>query len=826
MYFKLPQAPQIIKVADDFAHLSNITSTGDLNFEFTYSASSADVIKHNVSKVTVTVVTHAVKPKRLMGNTRRGAVDSRSLVTNIRTAISDAKTLRHDQLNYVIASVDSDVVSLISCTAVPQLRAGVSAAEIPAFAHPRLVLVTAGDVKRNNDPRPVLQRATNSVAVPDIQESGDLAKHEDIHALSIRMLTKMGQDPSQALSLTPRTSSEYATHNGLSNTSRAVERTTDPASRLLNTRLFSSMVTLPPTTTDDIQDVDRVQVLQRTSDDELLVTVNMLVPKEGLVLDGSPVGHVLVTFDVIGRAGGMKVCSLTRTLNISKHVQAFNLPKVPPTVRVASSSGDLVGMIEITQADRSATAVKVFRKRLWSSSADVDKYALVGTYGLTAAQGAISVPIDVPETSPVIYRVIAIGQQSAMSYEYTNVVVSPARHTSIAATTIDVTQTDTGIGVSVHNLPTDAVALYVLKWNMTTFDRKPTILNDDVFFIDSTTRSADVVSTVDGVVSPGNVYQYSARIVYHDGNVKDFGQAVLEFLDPQNGLVNVRYTNLNVISDVTPNVTFDLTIDINSTNLDQVKHMLALQGMSEIFAGDVAAQRDELAKIIAYSVDRIDTTSGERESFRTLIDRHFDDAALRKNQAVKPLVYGRSYRYEVCPQLRAPETMFNDLVKTSKDPTTLKSYSYSPAKFLHPLALNAGTIVSSKGAAQRYVKDPMGFGAIGDVTSIEVSLNALPISLNNVRAARFDRHFNNITWNVMGDMSRIDSFVVMKEVHGMRTVLGKVHSQSQSGMCQYVHKITNDDVGELRYVIQPVMGDYVRSPETVTNSLIIEGATS
>jgi len=826
MYFKLPQTPKVLNVDDDFAHLLTVAANGDLNFEFEYSISQDDVVKYKVQKLTINVATRVIPPKPLFGNSQRGVIDTRSLVSNIKSTTIDAKTKQQQQNAYVIASVDCDIAALINNDIMPQLQAGVPLSSIPSLNHPRLTLVSASDTKNNNNPQPVLQTVTNSKAVPNQKASRAASAAANTKALSVEMITRQGLDPSHALNLTPRSSSEYATLGGLSNTSTMQELITDPAAQLMNARIFPVTTSIPPTSTIDVADADGVQVLQSVTNGVLFAKINVLIPKAKLMLMGKPVTQVFVEFDLISSSNGMKINTINKTLDLQKHILVYHTPKTPPQLSVTIPPRSYTGTLEIKQVDTSAVGIVVYKKTLWATNADTDSYNLVGSYQLTSKQQSTKISVDVPTYSSVVYRVIPTGQQPAKGFEYTNVVIKPGRYSPISASVVTVTQIDKGVEVSVRSLPTNAVAVQLLRWNMTTFDSSPTFLNNDVCFIDDASRAADLLTTIDSTVSQDNIYKYAARIIYKDGNVKDVGAAVIEFLQPQNGLVDVQYTNLNVTNDSTPNVTFDLSFNVNSTNMDQIKQMLANQGMSDIFSGDVATQRDELAKLLAFSIDRVDLTSGERESFRIMTATHFDDDALRKNQAIKPLVYGRNYRYEIYPMLRAPETMFDKFVKTSTDPTTLKTYTFSPAKFLHPLALNKGTIVSTNGASQRYAKDPMGFGTVGDVTTIDISMNLLPISLSNVIASNFDRYLNLITWTVVGDITRIDSFLIFKEVHGIRTPIGKSHSQFSSGMCQFMHEITNDDVGELFYVILPVMNDYNDAPEVKTNTLTIESAPS
>jgi hypothetical protein len=312
------------------------------------------------------------------------------------------------------------------------------------------------------------------------------------------------------------------------------------------------------------------------------------------------------------------------------------------------------------------------------------------------------------------------------------------------------------------------------------------------------------------------------RLIYVDGATADFGDATIEFIKPSPGEVDTRIENLNVSHDQSPNVTFTVTTLVVDTALDAVKKMLELQGAQAYFAGDIANQREQLKKLIAHQVHRMDLTTGHVDNFGILTGPDFNDNALRKNQAVSPLVYGHKYRYIVYPLLRRPETLFDSFRKDAVDAVTKKPYAFSPAKFLHPFTLSRGVIVSSRGIALRQAKEPMAHGIIGSIASVEVSFDQDTAQVVDATASNFDRYLNVVTWRVLGNPFQVDHFLVMKQVHGIRTMLGKTHSEFVNGSCQFVHQISKHDVGAMQYIITPVYNDYRLGTQAITNTLIVE----
>lgn len=823
MYIRLQNKTHILDVPDTFARLVSVLNNGDLQFEFTYSISQSAFVSKKASRVQVTVNSRNIAKKSLMGNSQRGSVDTAGLVTNIRTAVIDAQTAASARLSYQITTRASDVTARINNEVVSQLRSRVPMSQIQSMNRPRLALVPASSIKEKNDPQPILHRVVNTYAVPDFQQQLTSSLGEDPRSLMREMIFRQGLDPSHIFNLASRAQSEHASHGGLLNPQLANERTTDPATRLLNFFLFPPVINIPATSTDHVSDADMVNVLKTVTSDVVDVPVTVIVPNSRLMLERSPLTQIYVTFDLIDSESELPIDSVIKVLDLSKHLQVYYTPRLPPKVKASASEISSRVNLEIKQVDPGATEVQVFKKSVWIASAESDSYTLIGTYPLTAQDQSLLVQVDKPLQSSALYRVISRGKQSMQSFEYANVAIKPARYAADRSIALSAIPVDTGVKIEIRHIPTTVVAVQFLKWNLTKFDSKPSIVGDDVALVSDDLRQVDLITVVDTDVFENNTYRYAARLIYKDGNCEDFGDAMIDFIKPAPGAVDTKIENIVVDHDVRPNVTFTISTSTVDTDIDVVKRLLEHLGIDSHFTGDITAQRDELKQLIAHAVHRIDLNTGKREYFGIVTVPDFNDADLRKNQAIDPLEYGHRYRYEIYPLLRSAETMFDDFVKTSIDPVTKKSYTWSPAKFLHPLALSAGVLVSPSGARQRYAKDPMAFGAVGSVTTVEVSFDQDAVKVIDPVATVFDRSTNIVTWKTLGNIVQADSFIVFKEVHGIRTLLGKAHSEFMNGSCQYIHAVDHHDVGTMRYVIVPITNDYLVGAAAFTNTIVVEG---
>lgn len=824
MFFRYQQTANLVTVKDDYAQLINVRPNGDLEFAFTYSVDPSQALNKGCRIVNIQVISRIVPRLPILGFTQRGIVDTAALVNNIRGLLLNAKQAVQQRMTYVLAGYNSNIMTYVNREIVDQLLAKVDPKEISQLNSPQLVTILASDAKQTNNSQPVLNRVANTLLVPDVSTVVSGSALLNPQQVAYDMIVRQALDPSYILSLTPRSQTSTETRQGFSNTSRAIEAVTDPATQLLNYHLFPPTSDVPPATTDDLVDQDLVHVIQNVTQTTQEITEYMVVPASLLRLENADLTNAFVQFELINGATNESVDTVVKPLNISKELQVYNTPKLPPILKAAVTPNATYGTLQIKQVDPGATAVQVYKKTIYAAAQDVDAYSLIGTYSVTSKQEALQVKVDVPIASAAIYRAIPVGAQNAQGFDYSNIVIRPPRYTPLRSVALTGLQVDQGIQLEARSIPSRCVAIQFLKWNLTTHQpvSQYDVVNGDVGFVDDAARQADLITTLDTDVTDGNIYRYMARLIYLDGDTEDFGDVTIEFILPAPGQVDTSITDLIVSHDTAPDVSFTINTQTINTDMDNIKKMLQNQNLTEYFTGDIANQRDQLANLIAHQVQRVDLTTGIRESFGTVTVPTFSDSELRKAQAVSALQYGHIYRYEIYPLLRAPETLFDNFTKTSTDVVTKKPYSWNPAKFLHPLALTRGIIVSSSGAAKRYAKDPMAFGVVGAITTVEASFDNDTAKIAGQTATPFNRSLNIITWQVQGDITQVDHFIILKTVNGVRYTLGKAHSDFPYGACQYLHPVTHLDNGPISYVIIPVMNDYKVGTAVTTNTVIVD----
>lgn len=821
MYFRVNRRYNILEVRDDFAHLRSIEPNGDLDFEFFYHVAPHDAVAHEALNVHVTVFSRTIKHKPLLENSHLGFIDTRKLIGNILSHIPNAKSAIKQQEQFNVARRSSDISAHINNEIVGQLRAKVGARNIQQLYRPVLKLVPAADVKESAEVKPVLTQVAHQYTA-DIDTVHSSSIDENPTRLMHDMIVRQGIDPSHVIHLTHRSVPGVDALGGILRPTRALEFEFSPLTRLLNYHLFPPRVQFRPAYTTQIEDSTLVQVLVHEPKTTVEIPISLIVPRHALTSDGRDNAHFFVKFELIHGKTGVAVDTVIKPLDAARHVQLYYTPRRPPIVKVTKSEISTRANLEIKQIDPGATAVAIYKKTFFRAVTDTDDYTLVGTYNVKRNEQSLLVQVDLPRNSAALYRVVPVGRQGTQGFDYANVVLRPSHYRPIKSLALTANPIDIGVRLEARQIPQHVVAIEFKARNLTTFESEYRNVGGDVTLVDDAVRSADFMTIVDRDVSPNNIYEYAARLIYESGTDELVGQTAIEFIQPVPGKVDTKIENLVVSHATELNVTFDVTTTIVDNNLDIVKALLQRQDIYDLFKGDVEKEREFLKDLIAHNVQRVDLTTGAREDFGVVTTTNFSDVDLRKNQAIQPLKLGHRYRYEVTPLLRAPETMFESLNKEKVDVVTKKTYTFSPAKFLHPLTLSRGIIVSSAGLKTRYAKQQLAHGALGSVETVEVSFDDEPARVIDPSAARFDKFLNVITWKVQGDINQVDHFLIMKDVHGTRTVIGKAHSEFLYGNCQYLHPVSRRDEGALAYIIAPVFNNYKTGTQVTTNAVVVE----
>lgn len=826
MFFTLERTHSILKVDDNYARLEEIKNrhgyyTGDpddLHFEFRYRVKQLDIVQKGTMTVRVTLLKGNVSQQQVIPANG----DSREMIGNILQNVSNAKLASKEQERNVISRRNSDISAKINNEILPKLRAGVNPKDIQELRRTSLKLRSVHEIKGKNEDKPLLQKLAHT-SITNMHHELSSSIEFDHRAAMHDLVLRQGIDPSRIFDLTHRSISSSDSFKGTVRTSGMTEKETDVLVKLLHKHIFDVKSSPMNTLTSQLTDAQaQVEVAELSVGDEIEIPIKMVISGKSLRRQSrlQDVSNFTVRFDLIDNKNGTVIDSVAKNLDVSKHVQLYRTPLIPPHARVSMNYIASKATIEIEQVDPGAQSVNVYKKVIHPSSVVVDDYEHIGNFSLTS-QRSLNIHAETPVHSTIIYRIVPVGDNGTMGFEYTNAILNPSRYNVNKAIALNVVSIEQGVEIEANSLPPTATSIMILRRNKTTHEKNFTVVSG-VKLIDEQTRESDTFSVVDKLAQHGHIYEYMARVVYKNGLSKETGNIFHEHFQVAEGKIDLKINDIQVDnSDTDPNVTFTIVSNVLDNEINIIKKLLEQQGVDSYFVDDLQQHRELFKGLVGYNVQRVNLTTGEIENFGTLTNDNFNDAELRTNNAVSPLRYECQYRYEVSALMRNSETLFEQFVKERIDPYTKKTYKFKPSKFLHPIALTEGVLVTSAGLRTKYTKDQLSHGKIGTVAYTTVSFNKERTQIVNLVAASFNRTLNVLTWSIQGNIKEIDHFLIMKEVYGIREIIGKAHCEFPNNNVQYLHPIKRTDTGEFRYIVKPIFNDYDIGIEAVSNAVVV-----
>lgn len=795
MYFKrITQTTARLKIDDNYATLKRINADGSYTFDLVYSINRRDVAINNATYVDITIY------DRSPSITQAQEISLDDIALRMQTSMTTSKMMHEIKKNYVLSKRRSDITKHINNT----LTNDVSQAEyarVPTLKH-------VGELHRNNDIRPITR-----LLKTDTQNSnyGSFVKRYLWRGI------RLGTDPSSAISgagsvITERDSANGTltlNHHNLERSARDLRdyltsliQKEGPAKTTLHLDNSDSISTYDTVLTNDFGVVDEITFKTKRND----------------------TSNVFVVFELFDAKTGTVLETVTKLLHVSKHVSVHTSILNPPTVKVWKKSNGYDASIEIMQRCNVANGVDIYKKTVTTTLNEVSSYAYVGSVNMTCGD-VRSIPVTCLYNSFNLYRFIPTynGKKSST---YTNVVVTPKRNAQFSAVVLLATPVSSekmignGVQLEALQIPDDVVSLQFLQRNMSTKQQQYSNIGAPIFLTQQA-KESDYVSTVTNDVIDGNLYEFAVKLIYMAGEEKIVSHVIHEHLTPSPNKIDINVSNLTIDISGDPNVSFDVALDYVDNSFEEIKTMLERQGIKEYFDGDIEKQRDQLKWLLTYSVKRIDMSTGDVEDMGIITSSTFSDKLVRKKRPAKNLELGKTYRYVIEVMTRSPETLFEQYKKVLVDETTRKKYVFKPSKFHHPIALRTGTLTPSAGFKTNHAKSSLAHGLLGTSIKLDVTFGDNHASVISVGASTFDSSKVIITWQVHGDSSLIDHYVITRNVNGTRELVDKAHSQ-ESNNKTYVHVLAKNEVGKCTYGIIPVMHNYTYG-DVVTSNTVVYG---
>ena len=813
-YYKITERLKLLTVDDYYATLQNIITNDDeadqVVFDFRYKVSQRDAIKKNATNVLITVFTRNVQQPKILQSSNVANYDTKQIIKNILTDSTNLATTNALRQDFVVFSKKFDISSRINNNIIQKVQRNVPTSDILQLYKLGLATKEAAEIFQKNQNFPVLQSyGHSSVGNASIIASASIDLN--VQALAYDMIMNEGLDPSAITSMTHRSISSTDAFLGTSRAVRSREQDHDASSKLLNYYLFNDNVSGIPNSTSGINDAHKQQiaVIEPVNDIDLSATVKFAdkSPKN------SDITQYFVKFELLN-SKNVAIDTVEKQLDIKRHIFVHKIPKKAPITKFVAN-GSVINL-QIRQGDEITTGVRVYERVLRTTNFDAIQYVQRGSYTLKPGS-VLSLAVDQNTQGIMMYRVIPFNEVGA-GLEFTNVVFRPRNYKISTVVSIDAYFVEAGTRIAAREIPPNVVSIQFMYKNLTTHDKEFTLINSPIL-ITNALRTNDDVGTIHNNPEKYNVYQYACKLFMSNGVEEIVVGSLLETLPLSDTTVDTKISSISVDKNI-PNVKFKFSTTTIDNSTSKLEKLLKQQGVYDLFRDTLKNERDLLKSLIAHNIQRIDLTTGQREDFGVFTSSSFDDSFEQKNSATSPLILGHRYRYEVFALLREPETLFKNNVITKKDAVTKKDYLFFPAKFLHPYTLRAGTLLSNPDSTANFVKSPYIHGNIGLTQKVSVSFDDDIASILNATATKFDRKTNVITWELNGPQGVIDHFLIYKEVHGIRTFIGKAHAVASSQITYY-HVVTSKDAGELKYGIIPVFDDFKIGKIVETNLVVV-----
>ena len=235
---------------------------------------------------------------------------------------------------------------------------------------------------------------------------------------------------------------------------------------------------------------------------------------------------------------------------------------------------------------------------------------------------------------------------------------------------------------------------------------------------------------------------------------------------------------------------------------------------------ELSDEKDKFQNLLAYDVSRINLTTGQQESFGVINSKIFSDRDEGTVKNVKPLEDGMEYKYIVSTYFRSIDTLLKSYSKEIIDINN-NSYTLYPSIWRHPITLEYGNIVNDSSLKKNHSNNQFTFGKIANITETNASLlNILP-SIKEAHATKISDKSVLLQWKIQGNVKRFDHFLIILEILGMKSIIGKSHNITNSNYFQFIDKLENNENGKLKYYIVPVFYDYSKGSDFETNEVIV-----
>ena len=596
------------------------------------------------------------------------------------------------------------------------------------------------------------------------------------------------------------------------------------SSQLTNTRLPQQQKQL---SAGDYVTVNESAPLTQLSINEIISIPRTSIGKNNFTLR-------LQVKDAAGKVYQIVECSVQHGINIGNF-----MPTIPPYVQTIGLAKPGSVTFQITQRDRYAVGVSVYRRQvnpnnplLTSQYTKIGSIALLGDGNNTTTytdRSAVSI-------NNYIYRFIPYNSDEIQAPVYTGIAIKMNRSSvdpneAYVRTpnygVLDYKNEKNSIDIMISSFPKKTIELRLYKRNLTKKQKTYSLLATKT--VANLANSSCKIN--DAFVNDYNIYEYKVELVNVTGSVVTIPNTlVVEYVPLQLSSAICKIVNFKSNTQSgNADVTFDISYQIQEENFELLRKLLREQNLLAEYQNDITIDKERIQTFLSYSVIRTNLTTGQIENFGILTSTSFSDRQFGPSKSVSPLNPNNKYRYTVVVYTRSPDTLFENLERTvsydiasgeASGTTTTKtaSYTFRPYKWLQPLVLKTGNLISQ----DKHSQIGLAQGYVVDRKYIDVEFNPDPYpQIANVIATQIQGRSILIEWSVNGSLQKIDHFIIKNDISGIKNIIGSAHNVSSTGGYKFLYDLLSREAGAITFSIIPVYYDYTFGTESATNTLVI-----
>lgn len=473
-------------------------------------------------------------------------------------------------------------------------------------------------------------------------------------------------------------------------------------------------------------------------------------------------------------------------VNLSTLISRYNKLTSKPTVGLIRENGLIYANIDVS-SDPLASSISVFKKNFGKNFQKLLDITLDSTNAF--------IQLDVDEhQGETTYRFVNINRFDEESDSYTDVVITTD---NIGSPVIYGEQIVGGYRLFARSFPKDVLCARFLYKEMNV---GPAQHENTGAYLQITNDS--LTADIKGFLRANSLYEVSVECIRSSSVTTTLGKFVFRNIPKSNDGLSVEVSGLEIDS-ANANVSFKIDYSFKKSDNDILKNLLSSLDSFSLFSDEFSKIKTELEPVVAFQVIRVNLSNGNHDDLGILSSNSFNDIVQSKASGASLIDVRATYRYEIKPLIRFPETVLKNLLKTIE--SSNKQFTFQPSKFLHPKSLETGTLFSDLGLKTLFSQNEFEFGESSNVSIVRASFEKVIYKIFPNSITQFSNNEFLLTFAVDGDVKNIHHYDVILVKGSSEMVIDRKFSSKNQVF--FVVKVDQFDLDFTSIAIEPIFVD-------------------